>query len=169
MCYPIPHHSEFPDEEYYSYWYIQKDTDECINHSWDVIEAFENAKALNHESKFPFCIRGLEKYIMERAQDKQLHRIVRENAYLAVLVWGRGLNEEEIARRYQTVSKECVARAIKWGRKDAAVARKILQEETASENIPERRRMRSCSSSSSPVTQRRRKERRRKASDAPVR
>ena len=118
---------DLSDKEYFSYW-IQPDEMERSNYRcWDIIDAYEKAK-LNGEVSCQFCTRGLESYIIERRKGKEIHRIKRENAYIAVLLWGRGLTVEERARRYHIVSRRCMVRAREFGRRDALAAKQIHDE-----------------------------------------
>lgn len=120
--------ADFSWEECCSYWVQPEETQASIDRNWVIIDAHEKSKK-NKDSTFHLCTRGLESYILERQRGKKIHSTKQKNARMAVLLWGRGLSDEERARRYQLVSKRCVKRALEYARRDAITARRILKEE----------------------------------------
>jgi len=125
----VENHRELSDDEYFSYWIQPGEMDKSVDHCWDTIDAWEKVKKENKETT-QLCTRGLESYIIERRKGKKLHRIKRRNAYTVVLLCGRRLSSEEIARRYQTVSGKCIRQALEFARKDANIAKRIHEEQT---------------------------------------
>jgi len=134
---PTLSRSDFTVQEFQSYWFQHEEMKALIDRNWLIIDAYEKAKK-NKQPEFNFCTRGLESYILERKRGKEIHATKRKNAYTAVLLWGRGLKDEEMARRYQLVSKRCVKRAIEYARRDEMTAKRILKEENSSTSTSQR-------------------------------
>ncbi len=126
---PTLSREDFTLREFESYWVQPYEMKEFVDRNWNIIDAYEKSKK-NKDAAFHLCTRGLESYIIERQRGKKIHSIKRKNAYTAVLLWGRGLSDDEMARRYQLVSKRCVKRAVEYARRDAITAAKILKEDT---------------------------------------
>lgn len=114
---------DFSDSEEEAYWFGEDELQESVDRCWDIVDMYENR---NKNKPFELCTRGLENYFMERQKGQGAHQIRRKHAYTAVLHWGHGLNAEEKARRYQTISKTSLKRALDFGRRDAAIADRIL-------------------------------------------